>query len=171
MISQTDIAIAVFLAERPNATFDNIARTLSISLSTAHTGVARLRDSKLMLPHGRRVNRSALLEFIEHGLRYVFPATPGRLVRGVPTAHSGPVLADTITADEQYVWPSSHGSVQGRAITPLIPKAAELAQRAPDTYAALSLVDAVRVGRARERRLALEALRARFNVPAASFVI
>jgi hypothetical protein len=61
--------------------------------------------------------------------------------------------------------------VQGRAITPLIPKAAELAQRAPDTYAALSLVDAVRLGRARERRLAIEALRARFNVPAASFVI
>ncbi len=171
MISQSDVAIAVFLAEHPEATFESIASTLSISLSTAHTGVGRLRESQIMLPDGRRVNRSALLEFIEHGLRYVFPVAPGRLVRGVPTAHSGPVLADAITADEQYVWPSPHGTAHGHAITPLIPRAAELAQREPGTYAALSLVDAVRVGRARERKLACEALRARFHVPTGDFVV
>jgi len=167
MISQSDSAVAVSLAERPDATYESIASTLSISLSTAHKGVARLRESQLMLPDGRRVNRTALLEFLEHGLRYVFPVTPGHRTRGVPTAHSGPVLADAISADEQYVWPSERGSVRGYAITPLIPGAAELAERSPGTYAALSLVDALRVGRARERQLASAALRARFGMPGA----
>ena len=63
MLLQSDIAVAVFLAEHPDATYDSIARTLSISLSTAHAGVARLRESQLMLPDGRRVNRTFLLEF------------------------------------------------------------------------------------------------------------
>jgi hypothetical protein len=165
------MAVAVFLAEHPESTFENIAAALGISLSTAHKGVARLRESQLMLPGRRRVNRSALLEFIEHGLRYVFPVAPGRLVRGVPTAHSGPVLADVITADEQYVWPSSQGPSRGFAIAPLIPRAEELPQRSPATYVALSLVDAVRVGRARERALAIEALRARFSLPSGAFVV
>lgn len=170
MLLQSDIAVAVFLAEHPDATYDSIARTLSISLSTAHAGVARLRESQLMLPDGRRVNRTFLLEFLEHGLRYAFPAAPGRLTQGVPTAHSGPVLADVISADEQYVWPSSHGSVRGYAIAPLIPHAGELIERSPGTYAALSLIDALRVGRARERKLASDALRARFKMPRAGLV-
>ena len=165
MIAQSDIAVAVFLAEHPDATYEHIAVALSISLSTAHTGVGRLRESQLMLPDGRRVNRTALIELLEHGVRYIFPAAPGRLTLGVPTAHSGPVLSDLIRADEQYVWRSSHGSVRGYAITPLIPAAGELAKRSPDTYAALSLVDALRVGRSRERALAGEALRERFRMP------
>jgi len=31
------------------------------------------------------------MEFLEHGVRYVFPAEPGSLTRGVPTAHAHPL--------------------------------------------------------------------------------
>jgi hypothetical protein len=35
----------------------------------------------------------AFLEFLEHGLQYVFPPKAGNMRRGAPTAHGGPPLA------------------------------------------------------------------------------
>jgi hypothetical protein len=148
-------------------TYEQIAADLGISQSTAHAGVARLRKAGLLLPgREKRTDRLALLEFIEHGLRYVFPATLGATRLGIPTAHSGPVLAAFIDAgDEPYVWPSREGTVRGRSVEPLLPKMDQVARRSPELYASLSLVDALRVGRARERELASRELRSRFNVP------
>jgi hypothetical protein len=37
-------------------------------------------------------------EFLIHGLKYVFPAYPGALVRGVPTAHSAEPLKGLLIA-------------------------------------------------------------------------
>lgn len=165
MLSQIDIAVAVVIAEQPDAKYEYIAEVLGISTSTAFKSVQQLRTSGLMLPEGRRVNRLALLEFLEHGLRYAFPAEPGRMRNGVPTAHSGPVLARELdSGEEPYVWASANGPVRGREIVPLVPHASGLPQRSPQAYEALSLVDALRVGRARERNLASRALRERFNM-------
>jgi hypothetical protein len=148
-------------------TYEQIARDLGISQSTAHAGITRLREAGLLLPgRKKRTDRLALLEFIEHGMRYVFPTTLGAIRLGIPTAHSGPVLAAWIDAgDEPYVWPSRDGTVRGRAVEPLLPRIDEVVRRSPELYASLSLVDAFRIGRARERELASRELRSRFNVP------
>lgn len=165
MLSPIDIAVAVVLAEHPGSKFEQLSGMLGISVSKAFDAVKRLAKAGLMLPEGRRVDRLALLEFLEHGMRYVFPAEPGQMRLGVPTAHSGPILSREIdNGGEVYVWPSPHGSVRGREIEPLVPKASELPLRSPQAYEALSLVDALRVGRARERKLASHSLRQRFNV-------
>lgn len=165
MLSSIDIAVAVVLAEHPGAKFEQLSEDLGISVSKAFGAVGRLTKAGLMLPQGRRVDRLALLEFLEHGMRYVFPAEPGHMKRGVPTAHSGPILSREIDGgDEIYVWPAPNGTARGRAISPLVPKASELPVRSPSAYEALSLVDALRVGRARERERASHALRQRFNL-------
>lgn len=39
-----------------------------------------------------RVNRKALLGFLVHGIKYVFPVKPAELVRGMPTAFAAPVM-------------------------------------------------------------------------------
>ena len=165
MRSPIDIAVAVSLAEHPGMKFEPIAQLLGISVSKAHDSVQRLTDVGLLLPEGRRVNRLAFLEFLEHGLQYVFPAKLGPVRRGVPTASAGPVLANEFDDDgESYVWPSPDGPARGRAIEPLVPKARELPQRAPRTYEMLSLIDALRVGRAREREMAIGELRRRLGI-------
>lgn len=69
-------------------------------------------------------------------------------------------LAEEIVAEDKYVWPSARGDVRGAAIPPLYDGAPELADRAPDLYRALTLVDALRVGRTRERELAQRKLEA-----------
>lgn len=49
--------------------------------------------------------------------------------------------------------------MRGTSLTPLYPGAPELVHSAPELYRALALVDALRIGRARERSRAAELLR------------
>jgi hypothetical protein len=44
------------------------------------------------------VNRQAVLEFLVHGVRYVFPAVLGPEAQGVPTAAAAPALAERLPA-------------------------------------------------------------------------
>jgi hypothetical protein len=98
---------------------------------------------------------AALEEFLLHGVRYAFPAIRTRRQRGVPTAHSAPVLKDVFDSDiDPLVWPSAIGAMVGIALEPLIPTAATFASRHPALYDALALVDAIRVGTARDREVA-----------------
>ena len=106
----------------------------------------------------------ALLEFLQYGLKYVFPQQPGPLVRGVPTAHSAKPLADLIQSTEPYVWPSADGAVRGQAIEPLYPTIVQAVDSDPRLYEMVALVDAIRVGKSREVNLAVEELRKRLSI-------
>lgn len=157
-----DIPVALRLVECPELTLSALKDDLGISVSTAHASVERLRLSGLVYMDVRRVNHMALLEFLEHGVRYAFPAQLGPIQQGVPTAHSGPVLIDDIVSAQHVVWPDPNGPVRGQALTPLFPQASELPTRCPSVYRMLTLVDAVRLGRVRERKLAMTYLKAHF---------
>lgn len=165
-LKPVDVVVALRLAEAPDAKYEQLGADLGISSSSAHAAVGRLQAAGLLRPESRTVNGLALREFLEHGLRYAFPAQPGPKVRGIPTAHSGPPLADRVVAEDRIVWPSASGSSFGHAIAPLYERATELPQRCPSVYENLTLVDALRVGRARERKLAGEELQSRLT-PAA----
>ncbi|MCX5765420.1 MAG: hypothetical protein NTU67_12470 [Gemmatimonadetes bacterium] len=159
-ISGIDIAVAACLAKRPHATYEQIAGELLISQSTAFKSVKRLQVAGLVHHTERQTNKLAFLEFVQHGLRYVCPLMLGPIRLGVPTAHAGPDLSKLIEfGDDAYVWSSREGTVRGRAVEPLVPRASEIAVRSPEMYAILALLDAVRGGRARERNLGMEALR------------
>lgn len=165
-----DVAVAIALATKPHDPYPALALRLGMSISTAHAAVKRLLLAGLLrqLPHanGRptyAVNMRALLEFLVHGVRYAFPAPIGAHHFGAPTAHSGPALSAHFVLSEPLVWAAPHGSIAagvgGATIAPLLPRAAELVDRDPALYAILTAVDALRVGRARERALAERFLR------------
>jgi hypothetical protein len=159
-----DVPVALRFAECPGAPYHQVAEDLDMSSATVYESVARLEMAALLRPGVRAVNRHTLLEFLEHGVRYAFPAAPtGLLGRGVPTAHSAPPLVDKIDADEAWVWPSREGGVKGQVITPLFERAVELPQRCHGVYEMLALLDSVRAGRARERSIAIEMLRDRLG--------
>lgn len=159
-----DIPVALRMAEAPVWTYDSLRRDLGISVSTAHGAVERLSAAGLMYPHARKVNRSALLEFLEHGVRYAFPAIAGaRKVRGVPTAHAAPALGSDIVSQHVVVWPDKNGSSEGESLEPLYNKATALPERCRSVYDMLTLVDALRIGRTRERKIAVHMLRDRLS--------
>jgi len=98
----------------------------------------------------------ALRNFLLHGVPYAFPARQKESTRGMPTAWAAPALSAKISSSEQPppVWPDPDGTVQGTAVEPLYPSVPGAARRNPALYDLLALVDALRIGRARERKIA-----------------
>lgn len=119
-------------------------------------GLAR-QDRKTSLP---KANTKALLEFISYGLKYVFPAKKGALVRGIPTAASAPVLEGQLLSagSEVLVWEDAQGSMTGQLIKPLYASVPFAVRNDPDLYGMLALVDSIRIGHEREMSLARNAL-------------
>ena len=122
-----------------------------------HIGLLRV-DPNTQLP---RVNSKALLGFIEHGLRYVFPVKPAEIVRGIPTGFSAPVLQSKLMSggDLIHVWPDAYGNRKGQSIIPLFKTVPGAVKKDPLLYEYLALIDAIRLGNAREANLANELLR------------
>lgn len=146
-------------------TYPALAESLGMSASEVHAAVARAKQGGLYDEHRRSPHRRALLEFLVHGLRYVFPAERGALTRGLPTAHAAPPLNAQLVADGEPppVWPDAEGTVRGEELRPLYRSVPGAARRDPALYELLALVDAVRGGRARERKLAIAELEARLS--------
>jgi hypothetical protein len=144
-------------------TYPTLAAELSMSASEAHAGLGRLYQSRLLTsPEGRgsAVVRSALLEFLIHGVKYCFPAATGPMTRGTPTSYAGPALRAELSVDDEAipVWPHEAGTTRGVSLYPLYPSVPKAAERDPDLYVVLTLVDAIRSGAARERELAASLL-------------
>ena len=154
-----DLAVALRLAQQPEERYEQLANVLDLSLSATHRAVQRLQRAGLLLPDKRKVNRSALLEFLRYGARYVFPPVRGPEVRGMPTAWSVPGLMEQLSSSgTNVVWPDPNGKVRGESVVPLYEGASAAARRDNRLYRALALVDALRIGRARERQIASELL-------------
>jgi hypothetical protein len=158
-----DIPVALCLAVRPVLGYEALAQTLGISTSSAHRAVGRLQQAGLLLPGQRLVNREALREFLVHGARYAFPAVRGPETRGVPTAWSAPALENVLPKGPAVVWPSEHGSTRGEALVPLCETIPDASRRDPWLYEMLALVDALRIGQSRDRRIAAERLEQRLT--------
>lgn len=111
-----------------------------------------------------RVNRKALLGFLVHGIKYVFPVKPAELVRGMPTAFAAPIMEGKLmSAGEAIcVWPDATGSNKGQAIAPLFKSVPMAAKTDSRLYELLALVDAIRIGNAREAQLAAQMLEKEF---------
>lgn len=142
-----------------------VADELAISRAEVCHSLDRCAEVGLLDDDKRVPQKDALLEFITHGLKYVFSAKPGPLCRGIPTSHSAPPLAKKIVSEpgDAYVWPWPDGEMRGQEIEPLYPSVPRALKNAPRLYEMLALVDAVRVGRARERKIAIEELGKRFK--------
>ena len=105
--------------------------------------------------------RQALYDFLQYGLAVVFPVKPGAVVRGIPTAHSTAPLNKEISSGEDYVWPFAKGNVRGHGITPLYTTVPQAALDDEQLYALLALADALRVGKIREKNIAVQELKNR----------
>lgn len=147
-------------------TYSKLAEDLGISTSQIHTGVQRCIAARL-LEQGTasRPLRTALKEFLVHGVKYAFPVERQGMTRGIPTAYAAPPLDKLIVQAEELppVWPSSKGTLRGISFLPLHHSVPAAAMKDPKLYEMLALLDAIRDGRAREREIAVGALRVRID--------
>lgn len=141
-----------------------LEESTGISKSEVSGALKRCYDVGLAKPERKtgipRTNTKALYEFIVYGLKYVFPARPGALVRGIPTAHAAPVLAGKLLSSGEfiYVWEDALGKSFGQSVSPLFKTVPKAIRQDEDLYAMLALVDAIRLGAEREAGVARELL-------------
>jgi len=164
-----DIALLLKLAIQNELAVQSksLAEGLSISPSEVSKALKRCADAGLVYIEGveKRVNRTGLMEFLAHGLKYAFPPERGSMARGVPTATAAEPLKSRFINDNEppTVWPYLDGKVRGLSLAPLYTGAPKAALRDAKFYGVLALCDAVRAGRTRERNLAIELLEKAIN--------
>ena len=144
-------------------TYAALAEELKLTASEIHAGVDRAVAAQLARKDesGKPVLLlDALRLFVQHGVRYSFPATHGPMGRGMPTAHAAAPLKKLIVQSTEPVpvWPHKDGTARGVAFYPLYPTVPDAAKNNPALYELLALVDAVRGGSLRERALAIAEL-------------
>ncbi|MCP1997459.1 hypothetical protein [Flavobacterium sp. HSC-61S13] len=138
-----------------------LAEDLGMSQSEISQSLNRSRYAGLIDFTRKKVNKIALTEFILHGIAYAFPQQPGVLVRGVLTAHAAEPLNRIISANDKYVWPYAKGLERGQAIEPLYKSVVLASLKDNSLYELLTMVDAIRVGRVREKEVAKKELEKR----------
>lgn len=149
----------------PASIFPAVPEALGLSKAEVHNSAKRARSARL-LPHDSwNPLRKNLLEFLVHGVKYVFPARHGSESIGMPTAYAAPPLSTKITSGGTNlpVWPDPNGSIRGQALYPLYPSAPQAARRDPALYELLALIDAIRIGNVREQQLAESLLKERLQ--------
>ncbi|CZI29948.1 TPA: hypothetical protein JBC15_03080 [Legionella pneumophila subsp. pneumophila] len=165
MIKPQDIVVlAKLLVYQTDKTWsqNSIAYELCLTPSQINYALKRLVGAGLITPYYPPNKPQPIIqaceEFFVHGLKYVFPAKLGELVRGIPTSYAAPCLSDQIVAgsDPIPVWPYGEGNERGLALKPLYSSVPESVAKHPDPlfYDLLTLIDAIRSGRVRERQIA-----------------
>lgn len=169
MLKPQDILIVlklVAIGGRPWA-YAPLALELSMSPSQMHSGVRRAVESRLAVQQGNEIvpNIRNLSEFLIHGLKYVFPVERGELTRGIPTGYAAPPLNELFADSNEPppVWPYPEGKVRGISFSPLSRHAPSAALADDKLYELLVLVDAIRGGRVREQKNAIDELEKRLN--------
>jgi predicted transcriptional regulator len=139
----------------------DLAHAVGISQSEVTESLNRSVYAGLIADDKKTIMRQALLDFLENGLKYVYPQHPGAITRGMPTGYSAPPLSLNVLSTEAIVWPYPDGKIRGQSIAPLHPAVPGACERDPYLYELLALSDAIRVGKAREKKIAIDELRKR----------
>src|SRR5689334_11799006 len=107
-----DIAILLKIIAKKHQPWQNkdLAGELFISPAEVSDSLNRSSMAGLLQPEKKKkVYQKSLMEFIEHGLHYVFPANPGTMVNGIYTSHSHPSMQQHFQSELNYVWPDPRG--------------------------------------------------------------
>ncbi len=157
-----DLAMGLKLAllRGQNLSYAALSAAMRLSPYEAHAAVQRLAAARLMVAgaSGHQISRAALREFLLHGARFAYPPVIGEATIGVPTAHAAKPLSEHFETGQALppVWPHSQGQIRGTALLPLYPRLPEAAVADSELHELLALFDALRIGQARERKMASE---------------
>ena len=165
ILKPQDIFIMLKLMVRNGSewSYPSLSYELYMSASEVHAGVKRAVAAKLMDMHRKIPVKNNLLEFVIHGVKYAYPPERGGITRGIPTGYAAKPLRGLIVQPDEPppVWPDPEGLVRGYEFSPLYSSVPRACKVDPKLYELLALVDAIRAGRARERKIAIKEIQSR----------
>lgn len=155
------ILLKILLKQDRSWQYRDLSVELSISISEISESLNRSHLAQLVDESRTKVHRRTLMEFIQYGLPHVFPQQPGSMVTGIPTAHSYPSFKPMFVSEMDYVWPDVNGSMRGLSITPLYKGVPVAVKYDPHLHELLAAIDMLRVGKVREKKVALDLLKSK----------
>ena len=150
------VIVKILISGRKGWKFESLQEELGLSMSAIYRSLERCADARFISPRPfNNIYVLNLLEFLIHGIAYAFAIEPGKMTRGMATAHSAPPLNKEIVSEkDNYVWPYAKGNMRGQSIEPLARHVPEIVIHNKQLYEVLALIDAIRVGKSREREIA-----------------
>jgi hypothetical protein len=167
MIKPQDLLVVIQAAAvRQRWTVNLMAESLELPPATVHRSIMRCREMGLFSDDIARIDPYLVEEFLVHVVRFEFPPRWIGTSRGVPTAWSADPLKSVLRSDrtsDTVVWPLEAGRRSGRGLEPIHPNLVKFEKSNPEVYAWGTLVDAIRIGGARDKSAAKELLTLRID--------
>lgn len=170
MLKAQDFLILLKFLSHPSQAWKQreLAHSLGISLGETNACIGRLLQANL-LRKGRAPSppitaaTEAAEAFIIHSIAYLFPGKLGAQTIGIPSGIAAPIFHKRIAGGNHstIVWPDAHGTHTGQAISPIHPCVTTALKRNEDPrfYALLAALDLIRIGRPRERQIAIKVIK------------
>ena len=158
-----DIAVMLktIILEDQGWTTTQLADELLISQSEVSKALARLKFSGLIDDSKKHPARRSFYDLLINSIKFIIPVRPGRILKGIATAHSAMPVKDKIVSKDNYIWPSVEGNMRGESIEPIYLNAPKAAKKDKKMYELLALIDVLRVGKVREVEIAKSELKKR----------
>lgn len=166
---EVELLVVLRLATWPSSTwtYKALSDSLGLAYARTHGAVAGAARCRLFDLPGKRIQHAALLEFLEHGVKYAFPAEAGEAAIGIRTGPDAMPMREQLARTHApiRVWPAPFlGSTEGACITPLHRVVPEATRQDLAFYEIMALVDVLRLNEsARQVNLAMDLLRARLQ--------
>jgi hypothetical protein len=152
------ILLSILTWKGPKRTYQRLSQAIDVNTTPILHAVRRLEASGLYSDHFQKVNIPKTIEFIVHGLKYVFPNTqidenaPDQ--KGFLTGISHPIFNNEINSKRKFIWPSEKGSHWGIPIQPIHPSIPDKCLQNVELLELFALIEVLRIGRIREIEIA-----------------
>lgn len=143
-----------------------LGKAVGLSSGETYNAYSRLKQSQLVYEKAGEVKVASrrLLDFLVHGVPTVYYQERGQVVRGMATGSTAsPLSFPLVEGDVRLVWPSPTGKSRGETLRPIYDSVPVAAASDPQLYELLVLVDCLRTGRSKERKVATELLAERLG--------
>jgi hypothetical protein len=162
VVKDADIyVLSGLLAQKEDWSYRSLAGRLHVPHSVVQRALVRAQAADLYSGEARKVHLPHFEEFAIHALRFLAPAQLGALMPGVPAAWGAEPMASTIRSSGEEpppVWPYAQGRVRGQGIEPLHLSAPQAVEDWPELGEILALLDSLRAGDLRIRKVAEDLL-------------
>ncbi len=133
-----------------------LAAEIGVSQAEISYSLQRLIRSNLVNESKQSIYRLAAREFLVHAIKYLYPAEISSYQRGLATAHSAEPLKGKLVTEQhlELVWPDPEGKEKGMAVKPIYETVPMACRQDRNLYQLMALLDSLRVGSPRERKMA-----------------
>ncbi len=129
----------------------SVDNKLLMFVDSQNNGLLSLNESQW------QVNKRALFDLVKYAIPYYFAPKQLGLNYGLATGFSAPLLSKELTSagTTPFVWPSEYGMSYGQAVEPIYKSVPFASSSDSFVYNCFALIDAYRMGKAREKEIAI----------------